>query len=238
MADEWFYGDGQQVRGPVALEMLLAVLAARSDWKEIFVWREGRTDWGHAADVPEVSSYFRRPPPLPMPGVTQQPLAPPQEVSLPPSAAASPVAVQSKFREPNQERNESSRVVRVLRFLFSFYGRIGRSMYWLGMGVVQAMFAVTMLVWSNLQPSDVVSFVTGLWMFLWLASWFAIISKRLHDLSISGWWLAVAVAIGFVSAKSYLATQISSTIFGIGLILLGCFKGTNRPNDGRAKEAI
>jgi uncharacterized membrane protein YhaH (DUF805 family) len=215
MADEWFYADGQNTRGPESFETLLAVLAAKSDWQDLLVWHDGYTDWRRAADVPEVSVHFMRPPPLPKRGVTQQAFALPQEVSPP---SGDPVI-------------KSSHVVRVLRFLFSFYGRTQRSMYWLGMGVVYAMFGFPLL-WSSFHSSYVVSFIVGLWMFLWLASLFAIVSKRLHDLSFSAWWLVVANAILFVSILSRveLAEQISTFVFGSGLILIGCFKGTSGPN--------
>ena len=116
--------------------------------------------------------------------------------------------------------------------LFSFYGRMKRSMYWVGMGVVYAMFFLTMIVWSNFQSDYTVSFIVGLWMLLWLSSIFAIASKRLHDLSFPAWWLLVAVVVGFLATLSRvaLAEQISSVVFGTGLILLGCFKGASGLN--------
>src|SRR6202047_3345343 len=41
--------------------------------------------------------------------------------------------------------------VKILRLFFSFYGRTKRSMYWVGMGVVYAMFFLATMVWSNFQ---------------------------------------------------------------------------------------
>jgi len=107
-----------------------------------------------------------------------------------------------------------------------------RSMYWVGMGVVYAMFFLTMIVWSNFQSDYTVSFIVGLWMLLWLSSIFAIASKRLHDLSFPAWWLLVVVVVGFLATLSRVAPaeQISSVVFGTGLILLGCFKGASGLN--------
>ena len=122
--------------------------------------------------------------------------------------------------------------MKILRLFFSFYGRTKRSMYWVGMGVVYAMFFLTMIVWSNFQSDYTVSFIVGLWMLLWLSSIFAIASKRLHDLSFPAWWLLVAVVVGFLATLSRvaLAEQISSVALGSGLILLGCFKGASGAN--------
>jgi uncharacterized membrane protein YhaH (DUF805 family) len=95
-----------------------------------------------------------------------------------------------------------------------------------------AMFFLAMMVWSNFQSDNMVSFIAGLWMLLWLASLFAIASKRLHDLTFPAWWLLVAVVVGFLATLSRvaLAEQISSVALGTGLILLGCFKGASGAN--------
>jgi uncharacterized membrane protein YhaH (DUF805 family) len=103
-------------------------------------------------------------------------------------------------------------------------------MYWVGMGVVYAMFFLTMIVWSNFQSDYTVSFIVGLWMLLWLSSIFAIASKRLHDLSFPAWWLLVAVVVGFLATLSRvaLAEQISSVVFGNWLDFAGLFQGCKR----------
>jgi uncharacterized membrane protein YhaH (DUF805 family) len=105
-------------------------------------------------------------------------------------------------------------------------------MFWVGMGVVYAIFFLTTMAWSNYQSNYVVSFITGLWMLVWLISLFAIVSKRLHDLGFSAWWLVGANVILFLSILSRieLAEQISTVVFGTCLILLGCFKGASGPN--------
>lgn len=59
----WFYQDGDQRRGPVTVEQLLAALAGASDPRQVLVWHAGLTGWAAAGSVPEISQQL--PPPLP-----------------------------------------------------------------------------------------------------------------------------------------------------------------------------
>lgn len=57
MADQYYYADGQERRGPVDMATLRSVGITR----ETLVWREGMPDWRPAGDVPELASFFTLP---------------------------------------------------------------------------------------------------------------------------------------------------------------------------------
>ena len=71
MSEFWFYADANGQKGPVTLEQLKSALKGRSDWKDIFVWREGFADWQRAGAVAEI---VPTPPPLPKDKVTPEPI--------------------------------------------------------------------------------------------------------------------------------------------------------------------
>ncbi|NPU70018.1 DUF805 domain-containing protein [Bradyrhizobium sp. 83012] len=101
--------------------------------------------------------------------------------------------------------------MRLLRFLFSFDGRVSRSAYWLGLVLAFAFFVVVAVV----PPLAFNNAVLGLSL---LALWptLAIGAKRCHDRGRSGWYQLVGL-IPFVG-------QI--TLF----IELGFLRGTDGPN--------
>src|SRR5689334_440355 len=63
MDDNWYYFDGGERRGPVAVEELVRLISAAPDPRRVAIWREGMADWQEAGTVPEVGS--RLPPPRP-----------------------------------------------------------------------------------------------------------------------------------------------------------------------------
>ena len=63
--DDWYYGVGDETRGPLKLETLIAIFAKVSTWQKVFVWRPGFRDWVAAGDVPELIKALA-PPPLPV----------------------------------------------------------------------------------------------------------------------------------------------------------------------------
>jgi uncharacterized membrane protein YhaH (DUF805 family) len=123
--------------------------------------------------------------------------------------------------------------MKILRLLFSFFGRINRAKYWLGIGIVYAFFfgpgiALPVL----LSPNKIWPFILGLWMISGVISLLSIISKRLHDLSITAWWVpAVFVVLLLIAAFGVpLARHISNAVMGVLIIALGCLRGTRGPN--------
>jgi TM2 domain-containing membrane protein YozV len=71
MSDAWFYVNGEQTVGPVTLEALLTELSPK-DWRNVFVWKAGFSDWKKASDVAELRDRFQIPPPLPQSGGKNQ----------------------------------------------------------------------------------------------------------------------------------------------------------------------
>jgi hypothetical protein len=56
MDANWYYFDGGERRGPVAIEDLVRALSAMPDPRRVRIWREGMSDWQEADTVPEVGS--------------------------------------------------------------------------------------------------------------------------------------------------------------------------------------
>jgi hypothetical protein len=67
----WFYQDGNERRGPVNVEQLIAVLTTAQDPRRILVWHAGLAGWMAAGDLPELSQQL--PPALPASPVPQAP---------------------------------------------------------------------------------------------------------------------------------------------------------------------
>jgi len=77
-AEQWFYSQNGQQRGPVELEQLRAMLAAgQVMWNEM-VWSAGMANWSPASTVAALRSVSMAPP-----GARPPPL-PPQGISYPP----------------------------------------------------------------------------------------------------------------------------------------------------------
>jgi len=86
-------------------------------------------------------------------------------------------------------------VMNILRLFFSFYGRISRAKYWTGWAVSYAVIAAAMASWAFLPSSDAVSGAVGLICLTCVFTLIPIAVKRLHDLDITGWWVAVFVTV-------------------------------------------
>ena len=54
-ADDWYYAEGQDTRGPVSLAALVPILAKTAKPGNVLVWRPGMADWQAAASVPEIA---------------------------------------------------------------------------------------------------------------------------------------------------------------------------------------
>src|ERR1700681_50873 len=72
MSEFWYYAEGNETRGPIALDQLIKLLSQLPTPKGIPVWREGFDDWKAAENVREIAEKLIRPPPLrPRPAVTE-----------------------------------------------------------------------------------------------------------------------------------------------------------------------
>jgi hypothetical protein len=67
----WFYQEGDQRRGPVSAEQLLAALGSAPNPSQVLVWHAGLAGWTAAGSVPEISQQL--PPPLPLPSAPMDP---------------------------------------------------------------------------------------------------------------------------------------------------------------------
>lgn len=117
--------------------------------------------------------------------------------------------------------------MRFLKLSFSFFGRINRLQYWIGMAIAYGMFAVALALWVLAPESKEWSTIVGLWMILWLISMFSLMTKRLHALNISAFWLpAVLVVYAFALTLGRPIVEYALNVaLGMGIILLGCVRG-------------
>ena len=78
----------------------------------------------------------------------------------------------------------------LLRLCFSFFGRLNRAKYWIGVGIAFVMMWLGTLVFFSIEPEGVYwGAALGLWVLLWIVALLAVVEKRLQDLDVSGWWL-------------------------------------------------
>jgi uncharacterized membrane protein YhaH (DUF805 family) len=224
MSGLWYYAEGNETRGPVALEELISVLSGLSDARKMLVWRDGFDDWKTSDSVREIAEQLFKPPPL-------KPRAPPTRPELPPPLNITKTA--HSLNETPGESESNGVTMRFLRLSFSFFGRINRWQYWIGLAIAYGMDAVAMAIWALAPDSKELSTILGLWMVVWLISMLSLITKRLHDMNISSLWLlAVLVAYGLALTlrQPMLDTALSSAL-GLGIISLGCFR-SRRPQMG------
>lgn len=117
----------------------------------------------------------------------------------------------------------------MLKYLFSFQGRIGRAKFWLGFLIVILMSIVTQILMplidgvsfeaalaDNYEPSpaSIILMVVSLVLTIWIS--IAIAVKRCHDRGQSGWY--------------YLIALIPIVGFFWYIINLGILKGDHGPN--------
>jgi uncharacterized membrane protein YhaH (DUF805 family) len=120
----------------------------------------------------------------------------------------------------------------ISRLFFSFYGRISRTKYWTGWAVSYAVIAAAMAVWAFMPSGDAVSGAVGLICLTCVFTLIRIAVKRLHDLDISGWWVAVFVAVyTFAMApRDPTVTSLGSVALFIAVVWLGSKKGDQSGN--------
>ena len=129
----------------------------------------------------------------------------------------------------------------LVRLCFSFFGRVNRAKYWIGLGIFFGMMGLGVLVFFWLGPEGVFwNAAVGPWVLLWIVSLLAVVQKRLHDLDISGWWLPGFIIVlllldsslsaSFPSIPEDIRRSIISIAMGVGIIWLGSAKGTEGSN--------
>ncbi len=87
MAQQWFYLEGQEQKGPLTWQELYVQASSGNLHPEQWVWAEGLAEWTPGRDV---QGLFATPPPLPMPPSQTRPPPPP----------ASPVPLQTSDASP------------------------------------------------------------------------------------------------------------------------------------------
>ena len=131
-------------------------------------------------------------------------------------------------------------------FFLSLRGRVSRHEFWLGyLGII---VVALILVHSLPYPGGAIYFLPGdtadneAWRselvsfgwpeFISLAlTWpvIAIYAKRLHDLSLSAWWLLLLPAVTFVAGLSEF-NRLPVVAYFLLLLVLGFLPGSNGPN--------
>lgn len=207
----WYYAEGSETLGPVTLAELIGILSGLSDARKVLVWHEGFDDWKTSDSVREIAEQLFRPPPL-----------------------------RPTRKETPREPKSSGVTMRFLRLSFSFFGRIKRLQYWIGMAIAYGMDAVGMALWALAPDSkEWPTMMVGLWMVVWLISMVSLMTKRLRDLNISALWLpAVLVAYGLaLTLRQPTLDAALSSVLGLGIISLGCFSGPQMGVEAGSKMA-
>jgi uncharacterized membrane protein YhaH (DUF805 family) len=126
----------------------------------------------------------------------------------------------------------------ILRFFFSFRGRLNRAGYWRAvLIVIPLLIVVSPRVLIETMDTNILEIVREILRTILAFSLFGILVKRLHDMDLRGWWVLVLILIAaFISATveifiystsepiRYLAPLIAMAI------LLGLVPGTDGPN--------
>ena len=128
-------------------------------------------------------------------------------------------------------------------FYFSVRGRISRRFYWL-FGFVPLLVAglVLALVLLAAQPDPSAGSPLLLFVAAVFAVWagIAIYAKRLHDIGLSAWWIAIPLSLYMVVALfvSPPAARLLSFVVWIVLGLITGTKGANKfgPDPTRSRE--
>src|SRR5437660_134699 len=77
--------------------------------------------------------------------------------------------------------------MRLLRYCFSFSGRLNRANFWIGYGIAFLMTMVPVVVIETTIPDNTTAtLIGGGWCILWFVSICAVATKRLHDIDHSG----------------------------------------------------
>jgi uncharacterized membrane protein YhaH (DUF805 family) len=115
----------------------------------------------------------------------------------------------------------------ILTLFFGFYGRISRAKHWTGWAVSYAVIAAAMGAWALMPSSEGLSFTVGLICLICVFTLIPIAVKRLHDLDITGWWVAVFIVVyGFaVAPREPTVTSLGSVSLFIPVVWLGSKKG-------------
>jgi uncharacterized membrane protein YhaH (DUF805 family) len=125
----------------------------------------------------------------------------------------------------------------LLRLFFSYFGRVNRAKFWIGVGTVYANLALATV--SAVAVDGWVSTAAALWLILWVVSLNAIVVKRLHDIGHSGLWVLVfwVVLTATGAVRFWLVLNATSTVLYpilqmaesiaifVALIWLGSAKG-------------
>jgi uncharacterized RDD family membrane protein YckC len=65
MNSNWYYSEtGEQSYGPIPIEDLGRILAAKNNSENFLVWSPGMSAWARAANIADLKQYFRQPTPL------------------------------------------------------------------------------------------------------------------------------------------------------------------------------
>lgn len=124
-------------------------------------------------------------------------------------------------------------------YFLSLKGRISRQEFWLGQGLIIVLVLLlevklTAYFLAVRQPAttDELAFTLALPFYFINAALFwpvtAIVVKRLHDLNLSGWWVAVSLVLSYVSAVINNCSLVF--LFATAVMLAGLPPGTRGQN--------
>ena len=149
MATAWYYARNSEQKGPVATEVLMALVASRQLSPETLVWKKGLAEWVKVSQVPELAALSQ----VATPKATQPAVKPQVAEKLPESEelrlTPDPDDVSKQAKQPAQKAVPQTKPAPKPQTANWYYARDGQQQ-----GPVTAKFLKEKALTGELLPTD------------------------------------------------------------------------------------